>query len=88
MRENIADSILERVNKRITSVAGKLAKQYQGVKPFNRQEAKPEDRLFWYEQLTPDDMNYFIQKYGRDAVNQFIYENETYKSRRVNNASK
>jgi len=85
MKENVADSILERVNKMVGKVAGRLSIQYKGVKPFDKQPVKTEDQLFWYEQLGIEDMQYLIQKYGRDAVNQFVFESEQIKARRSRN---
>ncbi len=82
MSENIADSILGRINKRVEAVAGRLSGQYKGVKPFDAQEVKPEDQLYWYEQLGTDDMDYLIEKHGRDTVNQFVFESEQIKQRR------
>ena len=85
MRENIADSILGRMNKRMTGVTQLLSTQYKGVKPFDSQEVKPEDQLYWYDQLGSADMDYLIEKYGRDAVNTFVYENELTRQRRSKN---
>ena len=82
MRENVADRILTRMNKRVMAVADRLAIQYKGVKPFDAQEIKPEDQLFWYEQLGQMDMAYLVQKYGRESVEQYIYESEMIKQRR------
>ena len=86
MRDNIADSILNRINTRIGSVSNRLSVQYKGVKPFDAQEVKPEDQLFWYEQLGVQDMDYVIEKYGRDRINQFVFESEQIKARRKTNA--
>ena len=80
--DNVADSILGRMNKRVDAVAKRLSSQYKGVKPFDAQEVKPEDQLFWYEQLGTQDMDYLIEKYGRDRINQFVFESEQIKARR------
>ncbi len=85
MKENMADRVLARMNKRVMAVADRLSKQYEGVKPFDAQEMKSEDQLFWYEQLGPVDMAYLVQKYGREVVNQYIYESEQIKARRSKN---
>ena len=84
--ENVADNILTRMNKRVEAVSRRLSSQYKGVKPFDAQEVKPEDQLFWYEQLGTQDMDYLIEKYGRDAINQFVFESEQIKARRSKNA--
>lgn len=83
--ENIADNILTRINKRVLAVSGRLSGQYKGVKPFDAQKLKPEDQLYWYEQLGAADMDYLIEKHGVDAVNQFIGESEEIKRRRSKN---
>jgi len=85
LSENVADSILGRMNKRVDAVSKRLSDQYKGVKPFDAQEVKPEDQLFWYEQLGTQDMDYLIEKYGRDAINKFVYDSEMIKQRRSKN---
>lgn len=86
MTENIADNILGRMNKRVDAVAKRLSSQYKGVKPLDAQKVKPEDQLYWYEQLGIQDMDYLIEKYGRDAMNTYIWDMETIKQRRSRNA--
>ena len=86
MKENVADSILARVNKTVGNVANRLSKQYAGVKPFNKQPVETRDQLFWYEQLGVEDMDYLITKHGKDAINEMIFNMETYKQRRSKNA--
>jgi len=81
MRENVADNILARINKRVEAIAGRLSSQYKGVKPFDSQEVKPEDQLYWYDQLTPDDMDYLIGKHGNTALNEYIFSMEQLKGR-------
>ena len=82
MTENIADKILARMNKRVEAVAKRLSDQYKGVKPFDSQEVKPEDQLYWYERLGTQDMDFLIEKYGRDAMSQYVFESEQIKARR------
>ena len=66
-------------------MAGRLAGQYKGVKPFDSQEVKPEDQLYWYEQLGTQDMDFLIGKYGRDAINEYVFNMETIQQRRSTN---
>jgi len=82
--ENIADNILGRMNKRVEAVSNRLSEQYKGVKPFDAQEVKPEDQLYWYEQLGVQDMDYLIEKYGRDTINTYVFNMETIKRRSKN----
>ena len=81
MKENVADRILARINKRVEGVAERLATSYRGVKPFDSQEVKPEDQLYWYDQLTPDDMDYLIGKHGNASLNEYIFLMEQLKGR-------
>ena len=74
------------MNKRVEAVAKRLSDQYKGVKPFDSQEVKPEDQLYWYERLGTEDMSYLISKYGEDVINEFISESEQIKARRPKNA--
>ena len=83
MKENIADSVLAKINKRVESVAKRLSGQYGGVKPFDSQPVKPEDQIYYVDHLGLEDMNYLIAKYGRDKVNEFLYETEM-RRRRTN----
>lgn len=84
--DNVADNILGRMNKRVEAVAQRLSDQYKGVKPFDAQEIKPEDQLYYYDQLGTADMDYLIEKYGRDAINEYVFNMETIKQRRSKNA--
>tara|TARA_Y100000310_G_scaffold79617_1_gene76258 strand:- start:1005 stop:1268 length:264 start_codon:yes stop_codon:yes gene_type:complete len=86
VKENIADSILAKVNDRVMSISNRLSKQYKGVKPFDSQKAKPEDQLYWYEHLGIQDMDYLIEKYGWGAINEYVFNMETIKQRRSKNA--
>lgn len=84
-KENVADSILGRVNKRVEAVANRLSKQYKGVKPFNTTVMKPEDQLYWYEQLGQADMDYLVMTHGEEKMNEYIFNMETIKQRRSKN---
>jgi len=84
MRNNLADDILERIDKRVASIATLLSTQYN-VKPFNSVQEKPEDRLYKYDQMTPQSMEQLIQEKGEPYVNNYIYEMEQLKQRRQQN---
>ncbi len=84
-KDNIADSILSKINKRVGSVANRLSVQYKGVKPFDSQPMKTEDQLYWYDQLGTEDMQFLIEKHGEDAINTYIFDNEQIRQRRSRN---
>jgi len=83
MRDNVADSILSKINKRVEAVSRRLSKQYEGVKPFDSKQVSVKKQLDIYSQLTPEDMYFFMGKYGEDVVNNYIQNMEELKARRL-----
>lgn len=62
---------------RMTGVSDNLAKRFQNVHPFDSREMTPEEQVWRFDQLTPQDMEMRIQTYGAEEVNAFIQRMET-----------
>ena len=81
MKTNIYDTVVEKTLNRIEKVSDRIAANFKGVTPFNKERMPTKDLLNAYQSLTPEDMNSFIQTYGRDTVNNFISEMEMLKQK-------
>ena len=82
MKDSKQDIIVDRLLERFGKVKQELARQYKGVKPFRR-EAMSNDEVFYiYDNASLEDMQYVIDTYGREAVNQRLFEINQLKARR------
>ncbi len=86
MKENVFDGVVDKTLNRIESVSDKIAKNFKGMKPFNKEPIKNKDLLNAYNSLTPQEMQTLVQTYGTDSINNFIGEMENLKMRRGENA--
>ncbi len=82
MKNNPYDSVMDGVLKRVESVSDKIARNFKGVKPFNKEPIKNSDLLNAYLQMTPTDMAMLLQNHGADKVNEFVAEMEQLKNKR------
>ena len=74
MKDSRQDIIVDRLLDRFRKVKEELARQSKGVKPYRR-EATSNDELFYiYDNASLGDMQYLIDTYGREAVNQRLFE--------------
>ena len=78
---NMYDSVVDELHKRRELVRKELAENYRRVKPFREEPVSKGEMLYYYNQLTVEDMEYLVQKYGEEALNEFIYEQEAYKNK-------
>jgi len=76
MRENPYDKVLDKTMKRVENATNRIAKNFRGVKPFDKEPIDNKELLKYYEGLTPKDMSYLVQTHGAEAMNDFIYEME------------
>jgi len=79
MRDNPYDKALERTLGLIDKVSDKIGRDFKGVKPFGKEPISKKKLLEFYNQLTNEDMEYFIQEHGEETVNQFIQDMEVEK---------
>jgi len=82
MKESIHDRVVDKLIERNKRVRGKLAEEYAKTKPFRQEPVSSDEMLVYYNMLGSEDIDYLLQKHGREAVNQMIYEFETMKQRR------
>lgn len=82
-KDNIADGILSQLMKSIDDVSNYVSDQYKNVKPFDRAKVDSKEVLFNYDQLSPMDMAYLVDKHGNDKVNEFIHDMEMKRSKGV-----
>ena len=85
MKENIYDKALEKVLLRIDKATDRIAFQFKGVQPFNKEPMDKEKLLRSYESLATSDMVRFIERHGVEKVGDFIKDMETTKQRRSSN---
>ena len=82
MKDSRQDIIVDRLLDRFGKVKEELARQSKGVKPYRR-EAGSNDELFYiYDNASPEDIQYVLDTYGPDAVNQRLFEINQLKARR------
>ena len=86
MKDNTYDLVLSKLEKRIDMASDRMAKNFKGMKPFDKEPIKTNELLQHYEGLTPEDIVYLIEQHGPNTVNDFIGEMETAKMRRDFNA--
>jgi len=75
-KANIGDLVLAETMKMVNRISDYIAKEYQGVRPFDKKEVSPKDRLFEFDHITPADMVSFVEKNGTEAANKYVYEME------------
>ena len=46
------------------------------------EEISKDEMLFHYNQLKMEDMDFLIQKHGLEKLNEYIFEQETYKAKK------
>jgi len=82
MQKSIMDIATDKLHERVGLVNQKLKENFKNTKPY-RGELVPKDvSRYVYENLSPEDLNYAIQKYGYDEVNTWMGEMEMDKQRR------
>lgn len=75
------DIAIDKLHERRKAVRERLHQQYKRTK-FRQEPMSNEEALYYYNQITPEQMNSYIQTYGRDAVNDMIFKFETLKRKR------
>ncbi len=80
-KEGISDKVIDLLHKRTSAVRKKLEAQFKGVKPFRTEPLSSDEELFYYTQLSPEDMTELIRRHGPEKMNNFIAEMEQRKGR-------
>ena len=84
MQPNLYDSVLEQTLARIQKATDRIGQDFKNVKPFDKEPISKDELLYYFKDLSLEDMNYLVQTHGREAMNEFISEMEEYKRRREN----
>lgn len=72
--KNPGDIIIDKLHQRRLAVKQVLMDRYKRTQPF-RTEPVPDDfHIKVYQNMTPEDLNYAVQTYGRDTVNQWMMD--------------
>ena len=97
MKEQRGDRVVDIINERGTRVKKLIVKELKGTKPFRNDPISDDQNLFTYENMSsamagdlpaPDDptyigdLEYALETYGADAVNEWICSIEKIKQRR------
>jgi len=75
--ENIYDKVVDELHTRKKTVQLELSKQYKKQKPFRMEEVSKDNLMWIYENMKPEDVQYSVETYGEENVNQFIMDCET-----------
>lgn len=86
MNENLFDLVVDGLHEVRQQVRSELSKQYRRTKPFRMEPLSAHDQLWFYDQFTPEDMDYAVKTYGEDAMNSYVFDMEKLRVRRDKNA--
>jgi hypothetical protein len=82
MKENQMDVVKSGVMDRMGQARQAFGETWKNTKPFNKEPVDDYFLEYIYDNMSIEDMNYAIQTYGPDAVNQRISEIEMRKAKR------
>jgi len=85
MREGSMDAVLNRVSKRFDTVAGLMANQLKGFKPFATERFTPEQIIWAVDNAGYEDKNDLINEFGKEAVSYMLAMTEKQRQRRNKN---
>lgn len=72
--EGIYDFVIDELHKRRELLRNTLSERYKKEKPFRMEPVGNEAHFYVYDNMNEQDVNYAIQTYGRDDVNQWMME--------------
>jgi hypothetical protein len=84
--KNLYDDVLSGVDEIVTDVSNEIAKEFKGATPFDSEKIKESDLFNAYQNMTEEDMSYFLSKYDRDTINDFMFNMQQY-GRKANAAT-
>jgi aspartate/tyrosine/aromatic aminotransferase len=79
--KSVWDLAVDELVNRHKLVSDELQRRFRKTRPFRMEAMSEQEALYYYNQLTPEQINSLIETYGRDEVNQMIYEMEQIKRR-------
>ena len=77
------DRVADEVGIRIDRVREKLRGQAKKEKPFRMEPVDNDTLLYVYGNMAPEDVNYAVSTYGKDAVNQWMFDMEQLRNNRL-----
>jgi len=76
MKKSMMDIATDKLHERVRLVNDKMATTFKNTKPYRGEPVSNDLHRFIYENMSPEDLNYAIQQYGRDTVNSWMGEIE------------
>ena len=68
MEANLGDIVLKEINDRVDKALNIMTAQYKNVKPFNKMSVSSGQIQKSFKELSMEDWNYLIDKYGYDTL--------------------
>jgi len=68
MRQAMSDRVVDKLVGRLNTVRTKLHTDFKNTKPFRQEEVTPEERIFWYRDLSQEDVQFLVEKHGDEKV--------------------
>ena len=84
MNEGFGNRIQGKIEKRVDRIADKMGSRFKNIQPFDTERISPEQQLYDYGRLQPQDIASMIRQHGPDATDKFIFEMEQLKRRQKN----
>lgn len=81
LKPSVFDLTVDELHERRKLVRAELKERFRKTRPFRREPVSSAEALYYYNQLTFEGLQELIATYGRDDVNEMIYEMETLKRR-------
>ncbi len=81
MKENPYDRVVTKTQKRIESVSDRIARNFKGTNPFDKEPLDDKELVMSHDMLTPQDVKELIDYHGYETVNELFGEIEGIRSR-------
>ena len=86
MKDNVFDEVLNGLNETVEEVSNSIARDFKGVKPFDKIPLTMDEQLYEYNQLTQLALEQMIQTQGLEATKTYVDTMEAEKAKRGLNA--
>ena len=74
--ENMYDKVMDRLLQRSNAVKDRLSLKFRKTNPFRQELMSSEMNDYIYDNMTPEDVSYAVNTYGRETVNQWMFKTE------------
>lgn len=82
MEISLYDLVVDELVERQQLVKQELAERFKKTKPFRMEPVDPAEMLYEYNTMTPEKMDGLINTFGRESVNDLIYNMENLKKKK------